>query len=81
MDTIDIRNQLHQYLEVADDRKLEAIYVMLEDAIKELKADYTEEYKAELDSRVEYYLNGGQMVSPAEMNKRLLKIREKRNEA
>lgn len=81
MDTIAIRNQLHQYLEVADDRKLEAIYVMLEDAIKELKLDYTEEYKAELDSRVEYYLNGGQMVSPAEMNKRLLKIRDKRNEA
>ena len=81
MDTIAIRNQLHQYLEVADDRKLEAIYVMLEDAIKELKVEYTEEYKAELDKRIEYYLNGGQMVTPAEMNNRLLEIREKRNEA
>lgn len=81
MDTINIREQLHQYLEVADDRKLEAIYVMLEDDIKELKVDYTEEYKAELDRRVEYYLNGGQMVTSAEMNNRLLKIREKRNEA
>lgn len=81
MDTTAIRNQLHQYLEVADDRKLNAIYVMLEDAIKELKVDYAEEYKAELDRRVEYYLHGGEMVTPAEMNNRLLKIREKRNEA
>lgn len=81
MDTIEIREQLHQYLEVADDRKLEAMYVMLEDDIKELKVDYTEEYRAELDRRVEYYLNGGQMVTPAEMNNRLLEIREKRNEA
>lgn len=66
---------------MADDRKLEAIYVMLEDDIKELKVDYTEEYKEELDKRVEYYLSGGQMVSSAEMNNRLLKIRAKRNEA
>jgi hypothetical protein len=81
MDTVDIREQLHQYLEVADDRKVEAMYVMLEDALKELKVDYTEEYKAELDRRVEHYLSGGEMVTPDEMNAKLLKIREKRNEA
>lgn len=80
MDTIAIRDELHQYLDFADDRKLKAIYVMLEDAIKEAKVEYTEEYKAELDRRVEYYLNGGQMVTSGEMNNRLLKIREKRNE-
>lgn len=81
MDTITIREQLHQYLEVAGDEKLQAIYVMLEDAIKELKVEYSEEYKAELDRRVEYYLNGGQMITPVEMNNRLLTIREKRNKA
>lgn len=81
MDTITMREQLHQYLEMAEDKKLKAIYLMLEDAIKELKVEYTEEYKAELDRRVEYYLNGGQMVTPGEMNKRLLGIREKRNQA
>lgn len=81
MDTIAIRGQLHQYLELADDRKLKAIYVMLKDAIKGLKAEYTEEDKAELDKRVEYYLNGGQMITPDEMNARLLRIRQKRKEA
>ncbi len=59
MDTIAIREQLHQYLEKADDRKLKAIYVMLEDAIKELKVEYTEEDKAELDRHVQHYLNEG----------------------
>jgi hypothetical protein len=81
MDILSIRDQLHRYLEVADDRKIEAMYVMLEDALKELKVDYTEEYKAELDRRVAYYLNGGEMVTPDEMNSRLSKIREKRKEA
>ena len=80
MDTTAIRNQLHQYLEIADDKKLKAIYVMLEDSLKELKVEYIEEFKAELDKRVEYYLRGGQMVTTAEMNNRLLKIRDKRNE-
>ncbi len=81
MDTIAIRDQLHQYLELADDRKLKAIYVMLKDAIKGLKVEYTEEDKAELDKRAEYYLNGGQMITPDEMNARLLRIRQKRKEA
>lgn len=81
MDTITMREQLHQYLEVAGDEKLQAIYVMLENAIKELKVEYSEEYKAELDRRVEYYLNGGQMITPVEINNRLLTIREKRNKA
>ncbi len=81
MNTIAIRDQLHQYLDIVDDRKLKEIYVMLEDAIKDLKVEYTEEDKAELDRRAEYYLNGGQMVSQDEMNNRLLRIREKRKEA
>ena len=75
MDTSAIREQLHQYLEVADDKKVEAMYVMLEDAIKESRAEYSEEDKAELDRRVEYYLQGGEMVDTVEMNNRLLAAR------
>ena len=70
MDTAAIRQQLHNYLESADDKKLHAIYTMVEDDIKE-PAEYTKEFKAALDQRVNYYLNGGKMVSPAKMNKRL----------
>jgi hypothetical protein len=36
MDTASIRKQLHHYLEVADDRKLKAIYIMIEDEIQDV---------------------------------------------
>ncbi|PVD52005.1 hypothetical protein DC498_11485 [Terrimonas sp.] len=78
MNTTSIRQQLHNYLEVADDKKLKAIYVMVEDDLKEISVAYTNEFKAELNRRVEYYLSGGKMVTPAEMNKRLKAVRKKR---
>ena len=81
MDTSIIRDQLHQYLEVANDEKLKAIYVMLEDSIKELNVEYSEEDKEELDRRVQYYLKGGKMVTPGEMSSRLMHIRAKRSKA
>ena len=78
MDTSNIRQQLHNYLEIADDKKLNAIYTMVEDEIKEAIVEYTPEFKAEIDNRVEYYLKGGKMISPTEMNKRLQALRKKR---
>lgn len=78
MKTADIRKQLHGYLEVADDKKINAIYTMVEDEIKETIVEYTVEFKADLDNRVDYYLNGGKMVSSATMNKRLQALRKKR---
>ena len=78
MNSASIRQQLHNYLEVADDKKLNAIYTMVEDEIKETIVEYTPEFKAELDKRVDYYLNGGKMISPAEINKRLQALRKKR---
>ncbi|MCC6286431.1 MAG: hypothetical protein IT249_00965 [Chitinophagaceae bacterium] len=78
MNTADIKKELHNYLEIADDKKLKAIYVMVKDEIKGTTVVYTDELKTELDRRVEYYLNGGKMVSPKEMNKRLDAIRKKR---
>jgi hypothetical protein len=78
MDTANIRQQLHNYLEVAGDKKLNAIYTMVEDDIKETIVEYSPEFKAELDYRVDYYLKGGKMISPAEMNKRLQALRRKR---
>lgn len=78
MNTAAIRQELHNYLEIADDKKLKAIYVMVEDEIKESVMEYSPEFKKELDRRVEHYLNGGKMVSAAEMNKRLKAIRKKR---
>jgi hypothetical protein len=78
MKTAEIRKQLHGYLEVADDKKINAIYTMVEDEIKEAIVEYTPELKSELDNRVSYYLKGGKMISPAEMNKKLQSLRKKR---
>ena len=71
MDTATIRQQLHDYLEVADEKKVKAIYTMVEDEINTNFVVYTDEEKAELDRRVEYYLNGGKMVTVEEMRLRL----------
>jgi hypothetical protein len=78
MNTTTIRKQLHSYLEVADSKKLKAIYTMVEDDIAENKKDYTAAEKAELDKRVNYYLNNGKMVTASEMNKRLKAVRRKK---
>ena len=78
MDTAAIRKQLHHYLDVADDRKIEAIYTIVEYEINEALCDYSPEFKVELDERVNYYLNEGKMVSPFEMNKRIQILRKKR---
>ena len=42
---------------------------------------YSEEFKKELDERVEYYLNGGKMVTVDEMRVRLKTVRAKRKQS
>ncbi len=78
MDTPTIKEQLHNYLEIADDKRLKAFYLMVEDEINETSAPYSEEFKKDLDARVNEYLNGSKMVTPEEMNDRLQAIRKKR---
>ena len=75
MTTTAIRQQLHNYLEVADDKKVKAIYTMMEEEIKESAVDYTDEFKAELDQRHEGYKSGkAKMITAAESKKRISKI-------
>ena len=62
MDITNIRQQLHGYIEAADDKKITAIYTMVEDEIKDTIIEYSPEFKADLDNRVSYYLKGGKMV-------------------
>jgi len=42
---------------------MKTIYAFFEKEIEEDEWDYTDEFKAELDHRYEYYINGGKMVS------------------
>ena len=78
MDTAAMRKQLQHYLEIADERKLKAIYVMVEDDLHEAEDEYSPELKKELDQRVDNYLKNGNLVSAKEMNKRIKSLRKKK---
>jgi hypothetical protein len=79
MNTATIRAKLQDYIRVVDNKKLKAIYVMVEEEINETEqVSYTPALKSELDRRVAHYLNGGKMVTSADMNKRLQTLRKKR---
>lgn len=57
MNTATISQKLHNYLEIADDKKIKAIYTMVEEAIQSAELIYTEEFKTELNKRHEAYIN------------------------
>ncbi len=79
MTTATIRAKLANYIRIADEKKLKAIYIMVEDEINDAEpVNYTPSLKSELDRRVAHYLDGGKMVSPADMNKWLQGMRKKR---
>lgn len=75
MPTGSIRQKLHSYLEVADDKKVKAMYIMLEDDIKESAVEYTDELKEELDKRYADYKSGkAKMITAAQSKRRIQKI-------
>lgn len=75
MNTTAIRQQLHSYLEVAEDKKIKAIYNMMEEEIKEKAVHYTDEFKAELDRRHADYKRGkAKMITAEESRKRIQKV-------
>jgi hypothetical protein len=75
MSTSTIRQKLHSYLEVADDKKVKAIYAIMENDIEESALEYTGEIKNELDRRHAEYKSGkAKMVTGAESRKRVQKI-------
>ena len=59
MKTVEIREKLHHYIETAKDKKVKAIYAMVEDEIQETY-DYwnDEKFLAELDRREEDFRLG-----------------------
>ncbi|MEO5948712.1 MAG: hypothetical protein ABIP79_17990 [Chitinophagaceae bacterium] len=72
-----IRHKLHNYLEVADDKKVKALYVMVEDEIEKSTVQYNDDFKKELDRRYAYYKSGGKMVTATEANKQIQEIVKK----
>jgi DNA-binding protein Fis len=74
MTTVAIRKKLTDYLKVADDKKIKAIYALVEDDIEQPALEYSEELKAELDKRYAAYKKGGKMISGSEAQKQISKI-------
>ena len=72
MNTSIIRSQLHNYLEIADDNKVQAMYAIMKEEIKESFVDYSEELKATLDERFATYTGGeAKMISEEESKKKI----------
>jgi hypothetical protein len=52
MSTLEIKQKLHNYLNVAPDNKLKALYIMMQADIEENLLKYTAAFKNELDERL-----------------------------
>jgi putative addiction module component (TIGR02574 family) len=57
MTSTQLRKKLHRFIDSAEEKKLKAIYVMVEDEI-EVQSLLSDKQKAELDKRYEEYLQG-----------------------
>lgn len=72
MTTATIRQKLHNYLEVADDKKIRAMYTMMETEVENGSLIYTDELKSVLDQRLESYKSGKiNLVTEEESRKRI----------
>jgi hypothetical protein len=58
MTTIVLRKKLTDYLQIADDKKIKAIYTMVEDEINTIANDWDKDFIGELDRRSEGFQNG-----------------------
>ena len=63
MTIVAIRKKLADYMQVAGDKKIKAIYALVEDEIEQEEMEYTDGFKEELDKRYAYYNNGGKMIN------------------
>lgn len=68
-----IKQRLHTYLELADDKKVKAIYTMMESEIN--KSVITKELKLEMDERLKNYkANASTALTQKQSKKRIDKI-------
>ena len=75
MSTAEIRQQLHNYLEVANDKKVKALFTMMEHDIQASVNEYDDAFKTELDSRKKAVENGSsKLITSAESKRRIAKL-------
>ena len=78
MTTLAIRQKLADYMKVADETKVKAVYALLKDQMEQEETVYSEDFKNELDQRYAYYKSGGKMVNAAEVDKQINTILQAR---
>ena len=75
MTTTSIKQKLHNYLEVADSKKLKALYTIIEADIEDISSNYTKEFKVKLDERNSSFKTGkAVVVSAKDSQKRIQRI-------
>lgn len=75
MTTAIIRQKLHNYLEVADSKKLKALYTIIEDMVEESSPEYSKELKNELNKRAAELQSGNaKTVTASDSKKRIQRI-------
>ena len=81
MNTAAIREQLYDYIRVADDKKVRAIFTMLENDIVEENEWWKEKaFVEELDKRYEAWDSGAEKsYTLTEMDASIEKMKKKRN--
>jgi hypothetical protein len=77
MTTANIRKKLHQFIEVAEEKKVKAIYVLFKDEITQNEWEYSDSFKEKLDRRYAYYKGGGKMIIAADADKEIKGLRAK----
>ena len=80
MTTTDKRQKLVDYLNIADDKKINAIYTMVEDEINTQANDWDDDFIEELEKRSKSYKNGTANTFTWENTKQaaIKRVKEKR---
>jgi hypothetical protein len=81
MTTSAIRKKLSDYLQTADDKKIKAIYTMVEDDINTQANDWDEEYITELKKRGKSFSDGSAKTYTWEETKKaaIQRVKAKKN--
>ena len=75
MNTTDIRKELHEYIEAADENLLKAIYEILREAENRDEFEISDEHKRILDERLKaYYANPNDVLTWEEVKAKYKKL-------